>query len=179
MSEIAWNPLRLDVQAFAHAGARLEGAWPAVELTRFAEAGGEHWPAVRFALQGEEVAVLGGAPEIWLKLQVSAEAEAECQRCLQAVKLPLQLDLRTRFVRREEEAAALDAEQDEDVLVLSRRFDLREWVEDELLLALPIVPMHEHCPEPLPVPAEPVEAEEVPAEHPFAALAALRGKGSA
>lgn len=179
MSELVWNPLRLDVQAFAHAGAHLEGEWPAAELPRFAEAGGERWPAVRFALQGEEVAVLGGAPEVWLRLQVTAQAEAQCQRCLQPVQLPLALDLRTRFMRSEEEAAALDAEQDEDVLVLSRRFDLREWVEDELLLALPIVPMHETCPEPLPLPENPADEEEVPAKHPFAALAALRGKGSA
>ena len=30
--------------------------------------------------------------------------------------------------------------------------DLRELVEDELLLGLPLVPRHEDCPQPLPVP---------------------------
>ena len=34
------------------------------------------------------------------------------------------------------------------MLALSRALDLRELVEDELLLALPLVPRHEVCPEP-------------------------------
>lgn len=177
MAEPTWNPLQLDVQAFAKAGVRLEGEWPAQSLPRFAEGGdASAWPAVRYAVAGDTQSVLGADAEIWLSLQVQAEAEAVCQRCLKPVRLPLRLDLRTRFVRDEDQAATLDAELDEDVLVLSRRFDLREWVEDELLLALPIVPMHEQCPEPLPLGSEAEEEPLSAPEHPFAALAALRGK---
>ena len=44
------------------------------------------------------------------------------------------------FVRGEDAAAELDAESDFDVLTLTRSLDLRELVEDELLLALPLVP---------------------------------------
>jgi uncharacterized protein len=52
-------------------------------------------------------------------------------------------------------------------------------VEDELLLALPIVPMHERCPMPLPMAADEAPAtEETDRPHPFAALAALKGKTS-
>jgi uncharacterized protein len=36
------------------------------------------------------------------------------------------------------------------VLALEPALDLKELVEDELLLALPLVPRHEVCPEPLP-----------------------------
>lgn len=169
--------MRLDVQAFAHAAASLSGEWPADAMPRYCEGAQGRWPAVRYSVRGEEKPVLGAQPEIWLHLQVEAQAEAECQRCLGAVQLPLLLDLHTRFVRSEDEAAALDGELEDDVLVLSRRFDLQEWVEDELLLALPIVPMHERCPTPLPMAAEeaPVN-EETDRPHPFAALAALKGK---
>ncbi len=51
----------------------------------------------------------------------------------------------------EEAAAALDAESDDDVLALESSLDLHALVEDELLLALPLVPRHDECPEPLPV----------------------------
>lgn len=184
MNAKAWNPLRLDVPAFARAAEALEGSWSAAELPRLAESGAPElpaagWAAVRWQLIGEERAVLGGAAEVWLRLQVEAEACPTCQRCLQAVRLPLQIDRWFRFVRDEAQAAELDAELDDDVLVLSRAFDVREWVEDELLLALPIVPLHESCPEPLPLPAEvePEQPEERP--NPFAALQVLKGRRDA
>jgi uncharacterized protein len=56
--------------------------------------------------------------------------------------------------------------------VASRHLDLHGLVEDELLLALPLVPMHEHCPRQLPMSAG--DAEVAPAPKPFAALASLR-----
>ncbi|MFC3217232.1 hypothetical protein [Comamonas sp. JC664] len=43
-------------------------------------------------------------------------------------------------------AAALDDESEEDVLVLAPQIDALELIEDELLMALPMVPMHEVCP---------------------------------
>ena len=35
---------------------------------------------------------------------------------------------------------------EEDLLALSREFDLHELIEDELLMALPVVPKHDECP---------------------------------
>lgn len=127
--------------------------------------------------------MLGALPQWWLRLQVQAEAQHTCQRCLMPMAVSLSIDRWTQFVRDEAEAAALDAEQEEDVLVASRAFDAREWVEDELLLALPIVPMHEACPAPVRMRDELEELPtRAPDEHPFAALAALKrtsGTGSA
>jgi len=73
----------------------------------------------------------------------------------------------------------LDADSDVDVLALSRSVDLRELVEDELLLAMPLVPRHEVCPAPLLAPQADVAFEEAEQDrpNPFAALAALKGKG--
>jgi len=61
------------------------------------------------------------------------------------------------------------------VLALLPSLDLRALVEDELILALPLIPRHDTCPLPLPMSAGSAElAADGPPAHPFAALAALR-----
>ncbi len=89
------------------------------------------------------------------------------------------VDRALRFVRGEDEAARLDEESDDDVLALAGRLDLAELAEDELILALPLVPMHDACPQPLAADMAPAGADEAagPARpNPFASLAALRGR---
>ena len=66
----------------------------------------------------------------------------------------------------------------EDLLVLGPQFDLIEVLEDELLMALPLVPMHDVCPD-LPVFSAgvldmPKNSADKP--NPFAALAQLKKK---
>jgi uncharacterized protein len=82
-----------------------------------------------------------------------------------------------RFVGDEAQAEALDEHSDDDVLALSAALDLHALVEDELILALPLVPRHARCPQPLPMSAG--EADMASAQGPsaFAALAGLRKKG--
>ena len=104
-------------------------------------------------------------------------ALAALRQRLEPVVVPLRARRSFRFVAGGEDAAAqLDAELDDaldaDVLALPRVLDLHELVEDELLLALPLVPRHEVCPQPLRAPADAQPLDE-PA-HPFAALDALR-----
>jgi uncharacterized protein len=184
MSHKTWNPLRLDVPAFAREMAQIDGVWPAHELPRFAQAGAPEAPAhdwadVKWQLKGEQRAAQGGASEVWLHLSLQANVHPTCQRCLQPVMLPVTLSRWFRFVSDEAQAAELDADSEHDVLVWSRAFDTKEWMEDELLLELPIVPLHDVCPDPLPMPAaefeEVVEMEERP--HPFALLQTLKSKG--
>jgi uncharacterized protein len=90
----------------------------------------------------------------------------------------VEVDRWFRFVADEATADAEDEESEEDVLVMEPRFDLHSLIEDELLLALPLIPMHDVCPEPVRMSAgelpEPAETEK---PHPFAALAALRKAG--
>ena len=78
------------------------------------------------------------------------------------------------FARDEVEATRLDEEIDDDVLVMVRSLDLAELAEDELILALPLVPRHDSCPEPLVVAASESVAAAPERPNPFAALAALR-----
>ena len=83
-----------------------------------------------------------------------------------------------RFVRGEAQAEALDEDSEEDVLALTPALDLQPLVEDELILALPLVPRHEQCPKPLPMSAGEGEIQQADAaDHAFAALASLRRNG--
>ena len=183
MASRAHDPRRLDVAAFAADAQRLEGRWPLCGFTRLvADQPADAPPPegdVAWQARGERRAVSGGAPENWLALEASARVHRTCQRCLQPVALDLHVDRRLRFVADENLAAELDAESEDDVLALERALDLHDLVEDELLLALPMVPHHDRCPQPLPAPAPAVAAAEPPDEaaaHPFVALAGWRGK---
>lgn len=184
-----FNPLKLDVAAFARAQGMLSGEWPVGELPRVrayvpVEVADRALQAVRWAVRGDLRATRGGAHEIWLHLDAHVTLPMECQRCLRPVDQSIHVQRSVRFVADEATAAELDAESEDDVLVLSRAFDLRGWIEDELILDMPLVPRHGHCPGPLaaapeaaPAPQS-VETSDHLAEttrpNPFAALAALK-----
>ncbi len=175
MTSRVHDPRRLDVAAAAAAGAELAGRGPLSELARLADgAAGQVDEPVVWSARFEQRRESGGPPQVWLQLQARAHVARECQRCLQPVLLVLDVDRAFRFAPSEDEAAAIDAESEDDVLALSRQFDLRELIEDELLLALPIVPKHEPCPTPLISAALLQDETSVAPSHPFAALALLK-----
>jgi len=165
----------LDVAALAADGASLSGQWLAASLPRWqamqTSAVAPDAAAVRWQVAGETRRVAGAAPQVWLHLQAQAHAGLTCQRCLKPFSPLLQVDRRIRFVAGEHEAATLDADSDDDVLALEPTLDLHTLVEDELLLACPIVPRHDDCRPPAHGADEPTEAA---ADNPFAALAVLR-----
>ena len=173
------DPHRLDVAAFAAAGGELAGAWPADRLPRLLAAtlapqDGTPRSEVGWEVSGERRVLPGAGSQPSLSLRADTEVTLECQRCLQLMRIALHAERRVFFVEGEDAAEALDAESEDDVLALTPALDLAALVEDELLLALPLVPRHEQCPEPLPRAF--VEDDEAadPADHPFAALAALK-----
>ena len=174
------DALRLDVSAFIAEAAQLAGHWPGASLDRLADLQSppQDTPlhGVEWRASGSRLPVTGGEAELWLHLQARVPVWLTCQRCLQPFTVPLEIDRRLRFVRGEAAAEALDAEIEDDVLALSKSLNLRELVEDELLLALPIVPRHDVCPQPLPVPLgeAPAPDDEPERENPFAALQRLK-----
>ena len=90
------------------------------------------------------------------------------------------LDVRRsiRFVHGADLAQQLDEEGEEDVLDSSAALDLRELIEDELILALPLVPRHDVCPQPLAQADHGADADDIGSQaHPFAVLASLRRDG--
>jgi uncharacterized protein len=169
------NPRKLDVAAVAADGLLLQGDWPLAGLMRVAD-GRPQDGDVQWSVRGESRAGLGREPEIWLHLTAHARVWRECQRCLEPVPLDLHLQRSLRFVADEATAEALDADSEDDVLALPRSLDLRDLVEEELLLSLPIVPMHESCPQHLPTSTLDMaqQAEPAVAKNPFAVLGGLK-----
>lgn len=175
MKPAAPDPRRLDVARFAAAGGQLAGTWRGGELMRLAQSQAlpqdQAAADVAWRCAGERRRVAGGHDQTWLHLVAATEVWLTCQRCLQPLREALAVDRWLRFVPSEAEAETLDAESEEDVLALSRSLDLRELVEDELLLALPLVPRHASCSPP----AQPAAAAPA-ARQAFAALAPLKSR---
>jgi uncharacterized protein len=169
---------RLDVKSFAEDGAVISGEEPVQQHERLmaeTEGRGAASP-VAWAATGELRNPRHVHPEIWLHLQASAVLPLTCQRCLGPVDVAVAVERSFRFVPDEDMAAAQDDQSEEDVLALSRSFDLVELVEDELLMEMPLAPRHEVCPEPvkLAVADEEFEAALGRRENPFAMLGKLK-----
>lgn len=151
MKERTFAPRKLDIGAFIESGEPMSGAAPITDLPRLMEGlardmDASALPPVQWLAQGRLVPQRVGGPQLWLDLSAQGELAWECQRCLNAVMLPISVTRSIRFVKDEAAAAELDAESDDDVLALSRQFDLMALIEDELIMAQPIVPRHDECP---------------------------------
>ena len=173
-------PAALDVRAFARAGGQLADSTPVSSLPRLADDLPEEAraavPPIEWSASGETREVQGAADEqVWLSIKASGRLPMVCQRCLQPVEVPVEVDRAFRFVADERIAAEEDDDSEEDLLVISRTFDVLELLEDELLMALPLVPSHDVCPgggATVQVAADEPIFEEKP--NPFAALQGLR-----
>ncbi len=122
----------------------------------------------------------GSAAQVWLHIQAQAHLPQICQRCLAEVDSALDVNRSYRFVADEATAEAQDDAAEEDLLAISRELNLLELIEDELLMALPLVPMHDVCPVQPKMAA--VDADFEPEgeqkANPFAVLAGLKSKKS-
>ncbi len=181
MSSHEFDPRNLPVEAFARRAGQLAGeiAVDALERVRDVQVGaraGLAAPVVRWTATGEWRTLRAGPAEIWLHLAADVGLTLQCQRCLEGVAVDVKASRSFMFVHGEAQAAALDEQTEDDVLPITRSLDLIGLVEDELLLALPLVPRHlPSCPEPLTFP--PSEIEAGAQASPFAVLAALNTPG--
>ncbi len=170
-------PPVLDLRPVAHRAEPVKGQTPVGRFVRLSEGLPELSGdlLVTWRAHAEWRAPLAGEPALWLHVQAHGAVPQICQRCLHPFAAEVAVDRWFRFVADEATAAQEDDESEEDVLVLEPRFDLQALIEDELLMALPLVPMHEVCPTPVKTTAGVLE-EAAPDDkpHPFAALAALK-----
>jgi uncharacterized protein len=132
----------IDGLEFARTGAKLQRAWPVAGF-----------PRLRDALRTDEGTLqcdLRGVPEKLgrpaLRLRVDGALQLVCQRCLGALEYPLHIEvlLQLAATQAEIDAGPLEAEGP-DWIVASREMPVRELIEDELLLAIPLAPRHERC----------------------------------
>jgi uncharacterized protein len=194
-----FNPARLDVTKLAQAGTDISGELDIASRDRLAQVQDSSDIATQrkivWSARAELRSQRGGAKQNWLNLEVKTCLVMQCQRCLEPVDIAVDIAPWFRIVADEATAATLDAElEDVDVLAADGPLDLLTLIEDEILLSLPAVPMHEACPRAIPMtyvavpPGSTADlpgvfdaatgtataAGDEPTEHPFAALAALK-----
>ena len=104
---------------------------------RFASAGGRVSGVARFHREaGFRVA----------DLHIEGSAQLVCQRCLEPMQVPIESTARVALIAAESEADGVPVEF-ETVHVPENRVRVRDLVEEELLLTLPISPLHEEADE--------------------------------
>lgn len=174
----AIDPRNVNILAFAKANDTLHADERLLRFDRLLEETqglGAETP-LRYAATGALHTDAAGVDEAWIHLEAEVTLALTCQRCLSPVDATVRFERDFRFVATEELAAIEDEESDEDVLVLSRNFNLAELVEDELLMALPVAPKHAVCPVPVKLQAADSDFVDEPAEkpNPFAVLEQLK-----
>jgi uncharacterized protein len=172
-------PTHLDIKAFAHAGSSISGhdlLSNYGRLMKEAQGLGAEM-MLDWSAQGELRSDPAGAQQVWLHLTLDTRLPLTCQRCLGPVETVVATDQWYRFVDGEEAAEAQDDASEEDVLALSRDFDLAALIEDEVLLALPLIPRHETCPVAVKLAVADPDFAAASAEkrNPFAVLSKLQG----
>ena len=169
---------RFNPQASAASGNPVNGALPLQTLERLTQesVGVEACDSVKWEATAQLRAGANGQVDTWLRLRADTSLMLTCQRCMGVIQTPLLVDQWYRFVESEEVAMRDDDACEEDLLVTAPEFDLAALLEDELLMALPLVPMHQACPALSAVGAaqsdEPAAGDEKP--NPFAVLAQLK-----
>ena len=110
----------------------------------------------------------------YLKGKISVAVELECQRCLQGKPHLLTAYLDLILLRHEGQIEKYEGES-EAILIEDDGLDLKALIEDELILALPIIAMHDEDCQPWQNETETAESEAEPErENPFAMLAQLK-----
>jgi uncharacterized protein len=177
-------PTQLDVRKFALVGDTLSGQDALLNYERVMSTV-QGLPAdladkiVQWSARGETITTPGAKDQAWLHLGVAAQVPMVCQRCLAALEVPIDIHIPFRFVADEATALLEDETCEEDLLVLSKQFNLHDVIEDELLMALPIVPKHEVCPGEVKLASTDEEFKAALTQKPnaFAALGSLKKSG--
>jgi uncharacterized protein len=163
------NALIIDAFEFSRVKERREGEIAVSDLPRLAEESVDKSGALRWSLQGGNHP--SGYPQ--LKLSVSGSVRLMCQRCLTPFDFDMASD--TVLVLASDDASAdeidvLLADEEVEVIIGSRTFNIAELIEDDALLALPLSPKHPTCPDQL----LPEAAKSAEKASPFAVLKDLK-----
>lgn len=149
---------------------RVEGRLPLAALTRLADSLVDTRGEVVFSLQFDTDTFK--VP--YVELQAETALPLLCQRSLKRFELPVRIEQRLGLIRDEADEAALPPDYEPMLVPEDGMVRAVELVEDELILAVPVVPVSpgtEAMEQDWPAPEEEVERV-----NPFAALAALKDK---
>jgi uncharacterized protein len=156
----------IDSLDFARNGREISGEVPVAELARLLDMLENPQGILSYTVRGG----VDNQGIHFLDISVTGRCRLLCQRCLEGLDYPVQLD--TRLLLRDQ--ASLDTMDDEDEeldsILADAHLDVLNLLEEEILLSLPIAPRHETgaCQ------AAGSENRHQEEQHPFADLAKLK-----
>ena len=161
-------PIQIDPLDLAKNQVQLEGQYLTANLPRLAEFSPSKDAKVHvklgFIQETDALIKVTGSIDSRLRLT--------CERCLQPFEYEISLEPKFYF---DVSGVEPDEQDERDIIQVKGPVDLKSLVEDEVLLALPMIPMHapDQCTAGGNRHRETTEEKEVGAGHPFARLAEL------
>ena len=132
----------IDGYEFATTGARLDGVWSLADFSRLRPALLSDAGEIEYSLKG----VSDAQDRPALQLTIRGALQLRCQRCLAPLEFPLRVESVLALARSQAEIDALPVEAEgPDWVVAGKGMEVHDLLEDELLLAVPYAPRHEHC----------------------------------
>ena len=164
-------PPHVDPRKLADRGVTLQGSLQLADLERLCDPLSDNVGTVqaKFDFERDEQHV------VVIHSELEVEVKMVCQRCLELVALPIRSECHYAVVKEGADTQSLP--KGYDVLEVGEDpLDLMTLVEDELLLALPIVPAHdpEDCQQPAGANEPEPSQDEVSRSNPFSVLAQLK-----
>lgn len=166
-------PLKIDPFRFADNATRLHGNLAIKEMHRLCTSLASDEGNV-------EVDINFGTDELgkrFLRGHLTTQLVLQCARCLESFDYAITSDFLLGMVQTDEEADKLPESYDPLVIKGIDLF-IQDVIEDELIISLPIVPMHEvaHCKVVLPLATQTGAVPALEKENPFKVIETLREK---
>ena len=173
MSKENLLPNKIDPFRFADNGTHLEGKLLVKEMNRLCTSLNNHAGEVKlsmmFGVDEQGIRFVRGAYSVHLILQ--------CQRCMEPFEYDISGNFLSGIVHTEEEASELPKGYD-SLVAKEGMLVIQDVIEDELIVTLPIVPMHniKDCKMKLPFAIDSEYTVESTQENPFKVIELLRHK---
>ena len=135
----------IDAFEFARDGRVLDGTIALVEFPRLLDVLHEFDGELQVRIEGRN----DDEYKSWLRITGGGSVVLRCQRCLERMELPVSIGSRLQLrVGSAESVDWSDEELDNDefdVLPASQPWAVKDLIEDEVILLLPVSPMHDVC----------------------------------
>ncbi|WEN16853.1 YceD family protein [Rhodanobacter sp. AS-Z3] len=148
-----------------------QGTLPVASMSRLCEALADTAGSVHFELDfGRDSLGIS-----YVDVRATVSLSVTCQRTLEPFELPVTVDARLGLIRQEREEAGLPPDCEPLLVAEDGRLNPADVIEDELLLALPLIPINPNSSLPDEVIShEPEDSGEGQRENPFAVLRELK-----
>lgn len=124
---------------FAQQGRRLQGEIAVANMDRLQEHLHSNCGSLHYALLGK----IGDNGKPYLVCTIQGELTLKCQRCLGALALKLEIASTLELVKDADEFLPVEGEEDSvDAIPMNVAMDVLALMEEEVLLNLPIAPLH-------------------------------------